>query len=37
LFGLAVERNALTVIARMATADAHQDGPARCLVSFSLD
>jgi Concanavalin A-like lectin/glucanases superfamily len=36
LFRLAVERNALTVIARVATADVHQDGPAR-LVSFSLD
>ena len=36
LFRLAVERNALTIIARVATADVHQDGPAR-LVSFSLD
>jgi len=36
LFRLAVERNALTVIARVATADVHQDGPAR-LVSFSRD
>jgi hypothetical protein len=36
LFRLAVERTALTVIARVATADVHQDGPAR-LVSFSLD
>jgi hypothetical protein len=36
LFRLAVERTALTVIARVATADVHQDGPAR-LVSFSFD
>lgn len=36
LFRLAVERNALTVIARVVTADVHQEGPAR-LVSFSLD
>jgi hypothetical protein len=36
LFRLAIERNAITVIARVATADVHQDGPAR-LVSFSFD